>query len=620
MKKFLLFLLGFITAIALSEILLRCAYRPYVLNPQKSPDSIAWMQQYVSLNNDGYRDKNYSLNKPENTFRIYTIGDSYTFGWYIDNPQNTFPEIIEKELQKKTKMKIEVINAGFWGFNMYEEVNRFAWEGKRYHPDIVLLGLNHFEANLPDINFYRKDHFLPRVIQLSYLYDFLVGKYFREESDRKNYEQQLRVFSEPNSRSWNTFEQQVFSLKKEVEKSGAKLVFLLFPYIHPLNANVPYDFYVFHEKMRLFGKENGIIIVDPLDDFLAYRDKNELSLTPVDSHPTIKMNHLVAKSFIKQFPSDSYQNTLEKKSITETATLSKNNMDIGDYMYIRNITSSTSSLPFVYFEEKSGDFQELPVQKPSHQPSILPDKIITKPQEFSPQLRHYAYPQEKGILTIPKNAYGYRIIGFKQFYGILKKNQHTIQFNPSLIKEVKNDYIITYDPKYNFSVIRTILYIEANQIDVNTKGKINDVKRVVVINTIAPKETNKISVPFHGEIIATPKLDTFIQLKKIALRFPVILQTLKKLNILTSSNRLSPLAKKVAPSSYNSPSVFVNGIYTQTTGIIHERDILTINFNKPLKKGSRITLAVLASLRLNNEEAIEITIERKIKETLRVLY
>lgn len=611
MKKLLRFFLIFLLLVAFSETLLRYIYRPYILNPQNGPDTIEWMQQYGSLNNAGYRGRDYSLTKPENAFRIYTIGDSYTFGWYINNLQDTFPAIIEKELQKKSEKRIEVINAAFWGFNIYEEVNRFLWEGKQYHPDIVLFGLNHFEANLPDINYIRRDHFLPQILLSSSLYDFLIGKYFRVETDRRNYELQRSVFSQKNSPSWNTFVQQILILKQGVEKSGAKLAVLLFPYIHPLNANIPYDFYAFHKKMRQFGKENSIIIIDPLDDFLAYKDKNELSLTPVDPHPSVKMNHMVAESFVKQFPLNLYIDTPEKESVTETVNLNKANMSLGDFLYIHNSSSSASSLPFVYFEEKYGDFQELPVQKLSSQKFILPNKLITKPGEFSPQLRYYASPQKKGAVIIPKTAYGYPVVGFKQFYGVTKIQTYTIQFNPLLIKEDKNNYIITYDPKYDFSVVKTILYVQANQIDIDPAGKVSAVKKIIVINTITPVQTDKISVPFHGNIIATPRIDTLIQLKTFALQFPIILQTLKRFNFLSSSNKLSPLAQKFILPGYNTPSVFVNGVYTKTTGIEYEKDILTIHFDKPLKKGTHITIALQCAWRLENEETIDVTVEKE---------
>ena len=70
----------------------------------------------TKYNNDRLNDtQNYSIDKDSHTFRIITLGDSYTYGLYI-NTKDNWTEILERKLNKnrlcKNINKFEVINLG----------------------------------------------------------------------------------------------------------------------------------------------------------------------------------------------------------------------------------------------------------------------------------------------------------------------------------------------------------------------------------------------------------------------------------------------------------------------------------------------------------------------------
>src|SRR5215213_10005431 len=111
LKKIFRILFFTILILLILEAILGLLYQPFFLSRENEVDPIYWMQKYVHLNKNGYRDRDFTQSKPEDTYRIYTIGDSYTFGWFINDPINTYPKIIESSLQSKTKKKVEVINA-----------------------------------------------------------------------------------------------------------------------------------------------------------------------------------------------------------------------------------------------------------------------------------------------------------------------------------------------------------------------------------------------------------------------------------------------------------------------------------------------------------------------------
>lgn len=98
------------------------------------------MRYHVKINSFGIRDEEYLLEKNQNTYRIFALGDSYSFGWGVDNGE-AFPEIIEKRLNEEYDTSVEVFNLGILGGSTdthYDLLNRF-WG---YSPDIILLQTN----------------------------------------------------------------------------------------------------------------------------------------------------------------------------------------------------------------------------------------------------------------------------------------------------------------------------------------------------------------------------------------------------------------------------------------------------------------------------------------------
>lgn len=85
--------------------------------------------------------QNYSIEKPKNTFRIVTLGDSFTFGTYV-NTKDNWPKVLENMLNSNLKCnnisKFEVINLGVEGYDTQYEVERFKVRGKKYDPDLVI--------------------------------------------------------------------------------------------------------------------------------------------------------------------------------------------------------------------------------------------------------------------------------------------------------------------------------------------------------------------------------------------------------------------------------------------------------------------------------------------------
>ncbi len=85
-------------------------------------------------NSRGLRDKEYKLNKPDGVKRIVVLGDSFTWGFGVND------DIIYTERLESILPNTEVINLGVTAYNLRKEINYLRYEGIKYHPDIVIVG------------------------------------------------------------------------------------------------------------------------------------------------------------------------------------------------------------------------------------------------------------------------------------------------------------------------------------------------------------------------------------------------------------------------------------------------------------------------------------------------
>lgn len=116
---------------------------------EPKPDTVneiepAWLGKKVlhHINHDGLRDlHDYTEEKPDNVFRIAVMGDSFTYGLFVDDGE-TYPEKLETILNTprmcSSAEKVEVINFGVPGYDVEMSAHRYGYRIARYQPDLVL--------------------------------------------------------------------------------------------------------------------------------------------------------------------------------------------------------------------------------------------------------------------------------------------------------------------------------------------------------------------------------------------------------------------------------------------------------------------------------------------------
>ncbi len=90
----------------------------------------------VHTNSAGFRGtREYSLAKPQGVIRIAVLGDSFVFGFGVQDGE-TFPALLES--QDKTR---EVLNLGVSGYGIDQIYLSYREIARKYHPDVILIGI-----------------------------------------------------------------------------------------------------------------------------------------------------------------------------------------------------------------------------------------------------------------------------------------------------------------------------------------------------------------------------------------------------------------------------------------------------------------------------------------------
>lgn len=121
----------------------------YEFKPNKSiDDRPVWLHftPNITINNDGLNERyDYPVLKPQDAFRIMTLGDSVTFGQYVDTISN-FPELLENMLNTascKDIRSFEVINLGVPGYDVAYTVEHYLRKGQKYQPNLIIWLINY---------------------------------------------------------------------------------------------------------------------------------------------------------------------------------------------------------------------------------------------------------------------------------------------------------------------------------------------------------------------------------------------------------------------------------------------------------------------------------------------
>lgn len=106
---------------------------------QRTESVVRW-----NINSRGLRDNEIAYEKPLDTFRILGLGDSFTFGFHVEQ-EETYLHQLELILNQQTELvstpglkQFQTINMGVGGHGMVAAQHILQQEGVKYSPDMIL--------------------------------------------------------------------------------------------------------------------------------------------------------------------------------------------------------------------------------------------------------------------------------------------------------------------------------------------------------------------------------------------------------------------------------------------------------------------------------------------------
>ena len=95
-------------------------------------------RNFIVYNNFGFHDDDFTFDKPQDTYRILLLGDSFAQGNEVVQSAG-FPDLIEKALDADSQQRVEVVNLGLQTLNTGGELLLYTALGWRFDADLVML-------------------------------------------------------------------------------------------------------------------------------------------------------------------------------------------------------------------------------------------------------------------------------------------------------------------------------------------------------------------------------------------------------------------------------------------------------------------------------------------------
>jgi lysophospholipase L1-like esterase len=246
----------------------------------------------VSINSEGLRDREFSLEKPPDVYRVMMLGDSTTFGWGV-RQEDTAAKFLERKLNAALPPgfhRVEVINTGVGNYDTVQEVTYYETIGWKYHLDLVVLV---FFINDPEPVPVEKKGFL---IDRSYLIAFATNRIdgvMRHAGVRPDWKTYYASLYDDNRPGFQACKKALVSLANSTRSHHAKLLVAILPELHQINGD-SYPFRAAHQKIKDVMAAENVSVLELIDGLKDHGPEETLWVTALDDHPNAKANNLIS--------------------------------------------------------------------------------------------------------------------------------------------------------------------------------------------------------------------------------------------------------------------------------------------------------------------------------------
>lgn len=262
------------------------------------------LHYHVTINGLGYRGREIEREKPPGVVRILCLGDSGTFGQFV-NEDETASAYLEAMLRQE-HLPVEVINGGVPGTTIVDQL-LFLQRGIVLRPDIVILTFS--ENDITDLGAETPQHIaLERNRQLKSTSGFRVIYEFVRDTALFNYVLTVRAtwsarvgaaVPRPTSSPqvarggegyeswWRRYSEHLDTMVTYLAERNIRLLFNVFPSHHRIGSVTMTDRNMLAqlERIETFVRGKGISTIELLPSFLqSGLGKEDLYLLPYDGH------------------------------------------------------------------------------------------------------------------------------------------------------------------------------------------------------------------------------------------------------------------------------------------------------------------------------------------------
>lgn len=261
---------------------------------------------YLHERSATFQDLPHAARKPPHSFRIGVVGDSFSFGPYLQF-NDTFPKRLERMLNLNDgQPTVEVINYGVPRYSTSHEiavVQRAILE----QTDLIILQIT---LNDPEIKSYRPDrlhgklvdrfgqiHFSSGVFHYWKAGAFVLTRLYNAQSRKRYIDYFFDLFEQRDS--WQSFERSVERINQLTNEAHIKLVAVIFPLFGlPLDNSYPFE--PLHSKVRNLLIRESIPAIDLLQSFRGIPPERLQAIVGKDFHPN-EIGHRIASEKIYRF-------------------------------------------------------------------------------------------------------------------------------------------------------------------------------------------------------------------------------------------------------------------------------------------------------------------------------
>ena len=255
-------------------------------------------KKYIRYNKHGYRDYEYSLQKPEDVFRVLVLGDSQTFGHGIKDLKDTWVKKLEARLRKERgDSKIEVLNISGQGWNSDTILYELFMNGFNFNPDLVILAYYHNDIPIPtNVNCDSSDQkIIPtiKIFKSSRLVSFInfrSNRLLEKIGEKPSYSDCLNQFYDSIGWEMNKFYLDIMGLSLSIKK--IHFMITVIPLIHQLDDNYPLTGP--HKKLKDFSIQRNIEFLDFYEEGFKNLNANNLKISKTDHHLNQNAGDIVA--------------------------------------------------------------------------------------------------------------------------------------------------------------------------------------------------------------------------------------------------------------------------------------------------------------------------------------